>query len=79
MSMFEDYFFGPLTKNWCNYFYVFTIIFFVISLASLGYLIFLLATKSKPNPIVIMLTVELIVASFILYIEKRLLHGMCIR
>ena len=74
----DNILFGPMSKNWCNYFYAFTIFFFCSFILCLFYLIYILVSKSNRNPVMIVFAVEFLIASFIFYIEKRILHSMCV-
>ncbi len=78
-NKFEDMLFGPLSKNWCNYFYVFSIFFFCSFLLCLIFLLYSLFKKTNRDPLMNMFIIEFLVASFIFYLEKRILHGMCVK
>jgi len=77
MTDIDDFFFGPLSKNWCLYFYFLSIVWFFMFLLSVLYLIRYFFSKNANNNIAFgILTYSLTI--LILYIEKRILHGMCI-
>jgi len=77
MSEIDDIFFGPLSKNWCLYFYFLSILWFFFFLVSIIYLIsFLFSKKANSNIVFGMLIYSLTL--LVLYFEKRILHGMCI-
>ena len=72
----DKFLFGPLSHNWCLWFYVFTIYFFAALVFVTLRLIFSLFTNK--------LSIELFAVYaiifgmyFVQYIEKRLLHSMC--
>jgi len=71
-------YFGPLNKEWCNYFLVLTII-------SFGFLVFLVFTEilyifknfRTINFRAIISGVTLVINLFLAYIFNRLLYTMC--
>lgn len=77
MTNIDNLLFGPLSKNWCLYFYFLSIIWFFMFLLSILYLIrYFFSKNANSNVAFGVLTYSLTV--FVLYFETRLLHGMCI-
>lgn len=77
MPNINEYLFGPLSKNWCLYFYFLSIIWYIVFLVSLFYLIRYFFGKNVKSEIAVgMFAYSLTV--LIMYFEKRILHGMCI-
>ncbi len=77
MTNINEYLFGPLSKDWCLYFYFLSILWYVVFLVSLVYLIRYFFGKNVKSEVAFgMLAYSLTV--FIMYFEKRILHGMCI-
>lgn len=72
-----DTLFGPLSKQYCVYFYVLSIIGFVLLVLSLLATLFIGITKRKG----IEFYVQMIIGSLayvIFYFQNRLLHSMCV-
>ena len=77
MTDINNYLFGPLSKNWCLYFYFLSVIWYVVFLISVFFLIrYFFEKNMKGNIAFGMFAYSLTV--FIMYFEKRILHGMCI-
>lgn len=74
---FNDYFFGPLSKDWCLYFYLLSILWFIVFVISVFSLISFLLTKKVDGKVVGSLVVYSLTV-LVLYFEKRILHGMCV-
>lgn len=76
-TSFHDYFFGPLGKNYCLYFY-FIALFWLISMALMvvSGLIGLLKVKKFDFALFLAFSI-LFLIKFILYIQSRLLYNMC--
>jgi hypothetical protein len=80
MKNFMDYYFGPLPREFCVYFYILAIIaaiFFVCSLLSLIYIsIFYF---KKITGMVLMNYILVLINTMLMYIANRLLHTMCVK
>ena len=78
MSDFMSNYFGPLSKDYCMYFYLMSIIFFVIMV--LGIIGVIFAMINKPKQINVMFFINsamLLMNSVLAYLVNRLLHTMC--
>jgi len=73
----NDFLFGPLSKNWCLYFYFLSILWYIVFLVSLFGLIRYIFGKNVRRDVVVGLVVYSLTV-LIMYFEKRILHGMCI-
>jgi len=79
MDSFMSNYFGPLGKEYCLYFYLMSIMFFVIMIFAVFGLIFTLIKKRKEvNTMFIINGVMLLTNSILAYFVNRLLHTMCI-
>ena len=70
----EQLFFGPYSREFCNYFYflmIITFIFFIVAVIQTGYLLF----KQK---IGIVDGIMAVVVPFIMYFTERLMYSICI-
>ncbi len=73
----HDFLFGPLDKDWCMHFHLFSIFWYILFLISVFMLIrYLLGKNVNGNSVFGMIVVTLIF--MVMYFEKRILHGMCI-
>ena len=76
MTNLADYFFGPLSRDWCIYFYFLSIlgflwlVFYAISAVYLGII------KKKGSDYWIM-AITISLGYGIFYFQNRLLHSMC--
>lgn len=78
MNNFMKNYFGPLSKEYCMYFYFMSILFFILFLLSL--LGIVTAAIYNPKSINIMFVVNgvmLLFNVFIIYFINRLLNTMC--
>ena len=72
-------YFGPLGKEYCLYFYLMSIIFFVIMIFAIFGLIFAFIKKRKEvNTMFFINGIMLLTNSILAYFVNRLLHTMCI-
>ena len=78
MSDIMDYLFGPLGKDWCIYFYVFSIINFLLIFIN-GFLLINYAMSKFVNYYMIGLKGFLVIMNITFYIQFRILQGMCIK
>lgn len=72
-----DYLYGPLSKDWCLYFYILSIFYFISFLFTIIGFIRYITSKNVDYNIAItsfMFSISVLVAYFVM----RLLHGMCI-
>ena len=78
MSDFMSNYFGPLSKEYCIYFYVMSIFFFIIMM--LGLLGVIVTIAKNPKQVNVMFFVNaamLLMNSVLAYFVNRLLHTMC--
>ena len=77
MKDINEFLFGPLSKNWCLYFYFLSIIWYIVFLLSILFLIRYLMGKNVKTEVAFG-SLMYAFTVFVMYIEKRILHGMCI-
>lgn len=74
--------FGPLPKEYCNYFYIISIFFYVVLISfiilSLGYLIKNYNNLKDIKFILLIYGIQVIVSLFLSYFVNRLLYSMCV-
>lgn len=78
MQNIMDLIYGPLPKDYCNFFYIFSIIgfiYFILALISFTYL----AVIKKRSVGFYLQSLYVLGAFFIFYFQNRLLHTMCVR
>lgn len=77
--MMED-FFGPLTKEYCTYFYYFSVAGFIVMIMFIIFtLMVLVRFYKKFNTPLMMNLLSMIINSFLLYFSNRLLYTMCMK
>ena len=77
MSDIMDYLYGPLSKNWCMYFYLFSIFYFLgIFICLFLFIRYTMGKNANPNLAGLMFTYS--IGSIFAYVQMRILHGMCI-
>jgi hypothetical protein len=79
-NSFMNKYFGPLSRDYCVYFYALSIIFgfmFVSSVISIIY--FSITHMKKVNSMFIINSIFILLNSFLAYIANRLLHTMCVK
>jgi len=80
MNNFMNSYFGPLSKEWCVYFYALSIIFgisFMLSIFSIaGYIVF---NFKKVNTTFVVNSLLILLNTFLAYMSNRLLNTMCVR
>ena len=77
-SFFNKYF-RPLSKKWCNYFYFFSVFFFVLFCFSLVGMLFTIILKYKKiNFMIIINFILILMNAFIGYFVNRLLYSVCV-
>ena len=72
-----DTLFGPLSKQYCVYFYVLSIIAFVLMVLSLLAALFIGITKRKGIDFYVQMVIGSL-AYLVVYFQNRLLHSMCV-
>ena len=73
-------YFGPLPREYCNYFYFLSIIFGMLFMFStISIVIFLLLHFKKANAMFIIHSLLVLINLFLAYISNRLLHTMCVK
>jgi|APSaa5957512493_1039668.scaffolds.fasta_scaffold496911_1 hypothetical protein len=79
MNEFMDSYFGPLGKEWCLYFYVLSIFFFVAYiLAIIGVIGGFVMKRKKIDALFVANGMALIFNTLLAYFVNRLLNTMCI-
>ncbi len=79
MNDLMDYFFGPLPKEYCLYYYyltIFSAITFMLTFFSFS-MVLMKSKKIKSNALLSMLSV--LISLFIGYFTSRLLYTMCVK
>ena len=80
MDNFMDTYFGPLSKDYCVYFYVLSIISgFTFALSVVSVVSYMVMHFSKVNSMFIINSVLILFNTFLAYIANRLLHTMCMK
>ena len=80
MATFMDTYFGPLSRDYCVYFYILTImsaLAFVMSVISIGY--YTITHIKKVDSMFVFNSVYVLFSSFLVYFVNRLLHTMCVK
>ena len=78
MSNFMSNYFGPLSKDYCMYFYFMSIFFFIIMLMGLVGVVSTIVLKPKQvNLMFFINSTMLLMNSILAYFVNRLLHTMC--
>ena len=78
MSDFMSNYFGPLSKEYCMYFYLMSIFFFIIMMMGLVGVVSTIILKPKQvNVMFFINSVMLMMNSILAYFVNRLLHTMC--
>ena len=80
MSDFLNNYFGPLPREYCVYFYILSIIFGFLFLASvISVAFFVIMHYKKVNGMFILNSCLAIFNTFLAYLANRLLHTMCVK
>jgi len=78
MSDFMSNYFGPLGKEYCLYFYLMSIFFFVIMMLGIfGVIVTIVKNPKQVNVMFFVNAVMLLMNSILAYFVNRLLHTMC--
>ena len=80
MSKFMDDYFGPLSREYCGYFYFLSIMFgflFVFSILSIVYTF--VVNYKKINSMFVANSLVLLINIFLAYFTNRLMHTMCVK
>ena len=80
MSNFMDYYFGPLSREYCGYFYILSVMFgffFVFSILSIIYTF--VVNYKKINAMFVANSLVLLINIFFVYFTNRLMHTMCVK
>ena len=71
-------YFGPLSKEYCMYFYLMSIFFFVIMMLGLFGVIATIVSKPKQVNLMFFINAAMLLMNSVLaYFVNRLLHTMC--
>lgn len=77
MNNLTEYFFGPLSKDYCIYFYFLTVYFFITTVMFVISSLYFGITKKKG----LSFYVTSLLTTFgigLIYFQNRLLHSMCV-
>jgi len=80
MSKFMDDYFGPLSREYCGYFYILSVMFgffFVFSILSIIYTF--VVNYKKINAMFVANSLVLLINIFFVYFTNRLMHTMCVK
>ena len=78
MQSFINTFFGPLDKKYCMYYFLLTIIFFILLVLAIGAeIIFLFKRYKQLNSKTLISGLLLLFNAFLAYFVNRLLYTMC--
>ena len=78
MSKFMNTYFGPLSKDWCVYFLILTILFFItLVLTLIGNIVYIVKHYKSMKPIDYISGILILFNIFIAYFVNRLLYTMC--
>lgn len=79
-NSFMDKYFGPLSKEYCIYFYFVSIIFAISSLFIFISGVYFIVTNSKKlDAPLIMTSLSSLISMFLAYLVNRLLYTMCVK
>jgi len=82
MKLDFNYLFSPLSKEYCAYFYILSIFFYVVLvifiLLSLGYLIKNYNNLKDIKFVLLIYGIQVIVSLFLSYFVNRLLYSICV-
>ena len=79
-SNFMDQYFGPLPRDYCAYFYILSIVFgvmFIATAVSIAY--FMIMHIKKINTMFIVNSIFILLNTYLAYLANRLLHTMCVK
>jgi hypothetical protein len=75
-----EYLYGPLSQEYCLYFYALSVIGFLGLLTVVIYVVYTVLTSSKKLPIGFFMSMLMSVLFYgVFYFQNRLLHSMCAR
>jgi hypothetical protein len=78
MANFVDTYFGPLSKDSCNYFFILSVIFFIILIVALFmHFFFYIKNYKSINFKVVLNTIFILINIFLIYFVNRLFYTMC--
>ena len=79
MNDFMQDYFGPLGQEYCLYFYILSIIFFILFILSIiGVVVALSMNYKKLNTMFVLNSAFLILNTLLAYFVNRLLNTMCV-
>ena len=79
-SNFMDQYFGPLPRDYCANFYILSIVFgvmFIATAVSIAY--FMIMHIKKINTMFIVNSIFILLNTYLAYLANRLLHTMCVK
>ena len=79
MNNFMDYFFGPLSKEYCMYYYVMTIFAAITFLVTLGSLVVGAFKTKKLTARYFFMSLYALLPLFLAYFVTRLMYSICIK
>lgn len=75
-----NYYFGPLPREFCLYFYILSIIFGILFVLSLISIVFFMITNYKKVNVMFVINSLLVLFNiFLAYLANRLLNTMCVK
>ena len=77
MDSFMDTYFGPLGREYCLYFYIMSMFFFLMIILGVIGIIGAMVSKKKKDPLFIGNSVMLLFNAVLAYFVNRLLNTMC--
>ena len=79
MVSLENYLYGPLGKEYCFLFYFFSVFALLSIFILVGVALFsAVMNKEKRNLKLVLFMLPTLATYFIIYLQNRLLHGMCL-
>ena len=80
MDNFMDTYFGPLSRDYCVYFYALSIIAGVtFALSVVSVFSYMVMNFNKINSMFVVNAILVLFNTFLAYIANRLLHTMCVK
>jgi hypothetical protein len=79
-NSFMDRFFGPLSKEYCNYFYIVSIIFAISFVFIIISILYLMVTNIKKFDMSLTISsLSSLISLLAAYLVNRLLYTMCVK
>ena len=78
MADYFDFLFGPVSKQWCNLYLIFAVVYLVVFVIVIIASLYLLFTQKMSMSKILLVILNCIVA-FLVYILARIIKTMCER